>query len=434
MATKRPSSSLIFLSTIFLSAAAASLAHAEDWPHWRGPNRNSTTAEASGWDGERWIAARPLWAKGAGLGSTSPIIVDGRLYTLGWWDNKDTVLCWDAATGEKLWSQSYPCSKYGRKATGDEGLYAGPSSTPEYDAGSKLLFTLSTDGHLHAWDTAKDGQKVWGLNLYDEFDPPQRPKFGRSGLRDYGYTSSPLVHGDWLLVEVGDDTGTLMAFDKRTGKLAWKSQCTDGAGHNGGPVPMTVEGQPCVALLTCQGLVVIRLDQGHEGETLGQHPWATDFANNIATPTVIGNEVLITSEYNHGTLCKLRATLSGLTKVWEVPYPSQVGSPIVAGDSIYIPWEKLRCLDLATGKLRWEGGRWSVDGSCVRTSDNRLIVWSRGSLILIDSAKHSPAAYRELARLENLSSEDCWPHIVLAASRLYAKDRSGQIHCFATSR
>ena len=407
------------------------MSRAEDWPHWRGPTRSGNTPEASGFSDGRWVARQSVWDRNLGIGSTSPIVVGDRLYVMGWGGEQDHVHCLDAATGKKVWSQSYACGRYGRKATGDEGLYAGPSSTPEYDPATKLLFTLSTDGHLQAWDTAREGKRVWGLNLYDEFDPPQRPKFGRSGLRDYGYTSSPLVQGEQLLVEVGDDTGTLMAFDKRTGKLLWKSQCRDQAGHNGGPVPMTVEGVACVALLNCQRLVVIRIDEGHAGQTVGEHPWATDFANNIATPTVVGSEVLITSDYNHGMLCKLRATLAGLEKVWEQPYPSKVGSPVVAKGAVYIPHEKLRCLDLASGKLRWEGGRWGDDGSCLATSDGRLIVWGRGTLGLCDSAEHSPAAYRELARIDNLSGTECWPHVTLAGGRVYCKDRGGQLLCFA---
>jgi len=424
----RASAPIVVWSIVALTLTAS----AQDWPHWRGPSRNSTTTEVSGWDGSRWLGPKPAWSKNAGIGSTSPIVAGGKLYVLGWRDNKDIVQCLDAATGEKLWSQSYACPRYGRKATGDEGLYAGPSSTPEFDPQTQHLFTLSTDGHLHCWDTTRGGERVWGLNLYDEFDAPRRPKFGRSGLRDYGYTSSPLVHGSWLLVEVGDDTGSLVAFDKATGKPLWKSQAKGPAGHNGGPVSITVEGVPCVALLTCQRLVVIRLDKGHEGQTVGEFPWATDFANNIATPTVAGNEVLITSDYNHGAICKLRASLAGLEKVWEQPYASLVGSPVVHKGSVYIPCGKLRCLDLATGKLRWEGGRWGDDGSCLMAADGRLVVWGRGSLGLCESAEHSPVAYRELARVDNLSGTECWPHVVLAAGRVYCKDRAGQLYCFGS--
>ena len=415
-------------------AVFAGLQHAtgEDWPHWRGPSRDGRTGEASGIAGSKWLAASPAWTKVVGIGSTSPLVVGGRVYVLGWHADQDHLQCLDAASGQNLWTQSYDCPQYGRKATGDEGLYGGPTGTPEFDAETKLLYTLSVDGHLQCWDTAADGKRVWGLNLYDQFDPPQRPRFGRSGLRDYGYTTSPLVHKDWLLVEVGDEEGTLFAFDKRTGKLAWKSECRDEAGHTGGPVPITVEGVPCVAVLTCKQLVVTRLDAGHAGKTVGQYEWWTDFANSIATPTVVGNEILITSDYNRHAIVKLRVTLAGVEEVWKAPYPSKVCSPVVHEGHIYLAWEKVRCLDWESGKLKWEGSRnLGDDGSCIVTGDGRLVVWARGTLALVDTAQHSPAAYRALARIEGLADGDCWPHVVLAGGRIYAKDRQGKLMCFA---
>jgi outer membrane protein assembly factor BamB len=411
-------------------ALLAPAARAEDWPHWRGPSRDGNTTESSNWSGEHWLAAKPTWTKNVGIGSTSPLVVAGRLYVLGWHKDRDALQCFDASSGEAIWSQTYPCPRYGRKATGDEGLYAGPSASPEYDRETKRLYTLSIDGDLQCWETARDGERVWSRNLYREFDPPRRPKFGRSGLRDYGYTSSPLVYGPWLLVEVGDDEGNLMAFDKATGEPLWKSQCRDAAGHTGGPVPMTVEDIPCVVVLTCKHLVVVRLDAGHEGQTLAELPWETDFANNIATPTVIGNEVLVTSAYNRNAMCKLRVAPTGLTKVWEQPYPSKVCSPVVSDGAVYVAWDRLRCLDFQTGQLRWEGARFGDDGSCVVTSDGRLVVWGRGSLVLCETARRSASAYRELARIDRLLHTDCWPHVVLAAGRMYCKDRGGQLSCF----
>lgn len=407
------------------------MVRSEYWPHWRGPARSGKTSEASGWDGSNWVAAKPAWTKVVGLGSTSPLVAGGRVYVLGWHAEQDHVQCLDAASGKELWTQSYACPQYGRKATGDEGLYGGPTGTPEFDAETGFLFTLSADGHLQCWDTAASGKRVWGLNLYDQFNPPQRPRFGRSGLRDYGYTSSPLVHGGWLLVEVGDDEGMLYAFDKRTGMVAWKSQCRDEAGHTGGPMPITVEGVPCVAVLTCEHLVVVRLDEGHAGATVGEYEWWTDFANNIATPTVVGNEILITSDYNRHALVKLRITLAGITEVWKQPYPSKACSPVVHDGKIYLAWQKVRCLHWDTGKLEWEGGQFGDDGSCVVTGDGRLICWGRGNLALVETAERSPDGYRELARTEGLTMADCWPHVVIAGGRIYAKDRQGKLMCLA---
>src|SRR3712207_1756411 len=79
-----------------------------------------------------------------------------------------------------------------------------------------------------------EGAEVWSLNLYESYQVGQRPDVGRNTRRDYGYTTSPRVHGEWVIVEVGDDEGTLMALDKTTGERRWASQCRDEAGHTGG--------------------------------------------------------------------------------------------------------------------------------------------------------------------------------------------------------
>jgi outer membrane protein assembly factor BamB len=113
--------------------------------------------------------------------------------------------------------------------------------------------------------------------------------------RDYGYVSSPLALGGQLIVEVGSKSGNLVAFDLRSGCELWKSEHLDEAGHTGGPVPMTVEGVPCVAVLTLRILVVTRIDGRSAGRTVASFPWTTDFANNIATVAVFGNSAIVKS-------------------------------------------------------------------------------------------------------------------------------------------
>ncbi|MCA9161490.1 MAG: PQQ-binding-like beta-propeller repeat protein [Planctomycetales bacterium] len=105
-------------------------ANADDWQHWRGPNRNGITSETSGWRNGTWLSAEPRWRARVGEGSTSPLVVGDRVFVMGWSDQKDTVRCLDANTGRELWLTSYACPRYGRQATGDEGFYAGPTSTP----------------------------------------------------------------------------------------------------------------------------------------------------------------------------------------------------------------------------------------------------------------------------------------------------------------
>jgi outer membrane protein assembly factor BamB len=418
--------------TAVLLAAFTPLALAGDWPHWRGPDRNGIVRETSHYNGSRWPAGQTIWSASVGLGASSPIVVEGRLYTLGWSANQETVRCLDAKTGRELWKVSYPAPKYGRLATGDEGLYAGPSGTPEFDPATGLLYTLGSDGHLHCWDTAQNGRKVSGGNLHEALAIQRRARIGRSGQRDYGYTTSPLLYGDSLIVEAGAAQGNLIAFDKRTGKPAWTSQAKDQAGHTGGLVPMTVEGVPCLAVLTLKNLLVVRLDKGRQGETVAQFPWETDFANSIASPAAHEDCVLITSEYNHGTIVKLRITLRGATKVWEQPYASKVCTPVIYNGHVYWAWQKLHCLDLESGRFRWSGGDFGDAGSCIVTADGRIIVWGgRGTLALAESADRSPGAYKELGRLDRLFNTDVWPHVALSDGSVFLKDRDGNLKCVA---
>jgi outer membrane protein assembly factor BamB len=402
-----------------------------DWPHWRGPNRNGIVAEDSRWSSGGW-PPRELWKASVGEGSTSPLIVAGRVYVLGWRGGEDHLRCLDAASGAERWSTRYKAPRYGRHATGDEGIYSGISSTPEFDPQTGYLYTLGIDGELNCWDTGQRGQRVWNVNLYDRYQSPQRPRVGRSGLRDYGYTSSPLVHDAWLIVEAGGPQGSVVALDKRTGRHIWGSQDTSPPGHTGGPVPMTVEGVPCVAVMTFRGLLVVRLDRGHQGQTVADYEWITSFANNIATPAVHENSVLITSGYNHDAICKLEITLSGgARKLWEQRYASKVCSPIVYNGRVYWAWQQARCLDLADGAQRWAGGQFGDAGSCVVTSDGRMIIWgSRGRLALVETAERSPGQYKELARIDNVFATDAWPHVALSDGRLFCKDRAGNLKCF----
>jgi outer membrane protein assembly factor BamB len=304
-----------------VSAVSHNSLHSGDFPHWRGPNRNDIVTESSGWSNGKWLSDKPAWTANVGSGASSPLVVGGRVYTLGWSGGKDTLRCLDARDGKELWSVDYRSPEYGRFHMGDEGLYSGATSTPEYDPDTKFIYTLGCDGDLNCWDTRAKGKKIWSLNLYTEYKAERRPKLTRAPQRDYGYTSSPLIHGDWLLVEVGSAKGSLVAFDRKTGKQAWLSELKEEAGHTGGPAPITIEKIPCVAVLTQRNLAVIRLDAGNEGKTVATYPWVTDFANSIAGPAVHDDCVLITAAYNHNALVKVKITLKGAEKLWQKPFP-----------------------------------------------------------------------------------------------------------------
>ncbi len=414
---------------LLAATALATSAAADDWPHWRGPHRDGSTAETSRWDEGAWPPADPAWTAQVGAGASSPIIADGRVYVLGWTDGLEVVSCLDAGTGQVRWRRSYEAPDYGRHHRGDEGQYRGPSATPELDAETGLLYTLGIDGDLRCWDAAHGGNPVWSLNLYDEFGVGQRPDIG-GGLRDYGYTTAPLVHGEWLLVEAGADAGSLIAFEKRTGERVWASECADPAGHSGGLVPMEVEGVPCVAVMTMYRLLVARLDAGHEGETAASYPWKSNCGTAIPTPAARGDSIVVTSAYNQKRTARIRVGLGQADLVWESDQYSTVASPVIHDGHIYLAWQKLRCLDWETGELRWAGGVFGDDASIALTADDRLIVFGRRRLALCESAARSPAEYVELSLTDGVGSDRCWPHVALADGRVYCRDREGALMCF----
>jgi len=412
-----------------LSLLSVTGAGAADWAWWRGPGHDGRSVETSGFEQGAWPLKQPVWQAEVGAGAASVVASGDRLYTLGSRSGQDTVVCLEAATGQQLWAQQYAAPDYGRRHRGDEAFYKGPSATPALDPQTGLLYTLSIDGGLHCWDTTRDGQRLWGLNLYDTYDILPRPDVG-GGHRDYGYTMAPLIQGEWLLVQAGSSEGTLLAFDKRTGKRLWTSQHKAPAGHCGGMVPMTVEGLPCVAMLTLDELVIVRLDEGHVGETLATYPWQTWYANNITTPAVAGDRLILTSGYNLSRTECLQVSRAGLSKLWESRTYSKVCTPVILNGHVYFAWQKLQCLDLATGQVRWSGGSFGDDASLVATADQRLIVFGAMKLALVDSAAPSPHAYHELAVTTPLGKGPGWPHVVVANGRLFAKNAGGTIWCY----
>jgi len=402
---------------------------AEDWPHWRGAQRNGITSEHSGWDGGQW-RIKKSWTVQLAEGSSSPIVIDDELYVLGWKQGHERLYCLDTTTGKTKWTGQYQAPRYGRRSAGDKGVYSGTSSTPEYDQATGYIYTLGCDGELCCWE---ENKRLWWKNLYEAYQIAKRPDVGglRGGRsqRDYGYTTSPLVIGDQLIVEVGDtQKGTVKSFHKGTGRELWTSECRDEAGHSGGLVPMKIDGKQVVAVLTMRNLLVVEVAGQQAGQTRALHPWTTDFANNISTPAHYQNAILVTSAYNQYAMCRLDLSPRGAKQVWQNNNPSGVCSAVIHNDRIYWAWRGVHSVDFKTGQEVWRGGKVGATGSCLLTSDDKLIALAnRGDLMLVDAGANN---YKELANIKTGHQADVWPHVVLANGRVFCKDRTGKLICY----
>lgn len=422
------------LIDLLLSLGFGPVCAAGDWPHWRGPTRDGHVGQSSDWTSGDWLSTKPDWTKKVGIGTSSPLIFKDRVYVLGWAGKKDTLRCLDLKSGGELWSQSYPCPSHGRVHTGDAPMYGGPHATPEIDTATGLLYSLSLDGDLRCYSLDEKGKLVWSLNLYEKYAVKQRPKLTPIYHRDYGYTTSPLVHGDRLIVEVGSTTkGTYIAFDKKSGEEMWASELKDEAGHAGGLTPMTIENVPCLAGFTQRHLAVIRLDGEKPGATVAVQPWVTEGDCNIATPVAVGNSVLVTSGYNQSAIARYDVDLKGMKEVWKKKLYSKVCSPVVHDGSVYFSWMKVYCLDWKTGEKKWDGGAYGEAGSCAVTSDGKLVVYGgHGKVGLIEGAEKSPKAFKELAVRDRIFEVPAWPHIAVGTGCVLCRDKDGDLHRYTT--
>jgi len=180
-------------------------AMALDWPQWLGPARNGISAE-TGWSADWPKDGLPVaWSSEVGAGYGSVAVADGRLFAMGNTGGVDTVYALAAESGKLLWRYAYAC------APEDPAGYHGPRCTPCVDGGR--LYAVSRLGQVFCLDAASGGL-IWSRDLVGDFS---------AKVPFYGYSLSPLVEGDLLIVEPGGKGASTVAFDKRTGNLVWKA-------------------------------------------------------------------------------------------------------------------------------------------------------------------------------------------------------------------
>jgi len=200
------------LTIVWISLLLVTVSLADDWPQWRGPQRDGLWRE----DGiiERFDGPRlePLWTVEIGPGYCGPTVAAGRVYVADRLTEpveSERVHCFDAKTGKPLWSYDYPC-KYG-----SIGYTAGPRASITIDNGR--AYSLGTTGHLHCFDAAT-GDVLWSKDGRTEY---------KIKMPIWGIASAPLIEGDLLIVQLGGADGAcIVAFDKVSGNEKWRALAT----------------------------------------------------------------------------------------------------------------------------------------------------------------------------------------------------------------
>ncbi len=399
---------------------SATAGASRDWPGFLGPDRNGKSAERG--LPAQWPAAGPpiVWQVAIGTGYAAPAIRDGRLFHFARFDNNERLTCLNAETGAPIWTCDYPTDYEDML-----GYNNGPRSTPVVDG--PHVYTFGAEGMLQCVRVA-DGEPVWRIDTGQEFHVVKN---------FFGVGSTPLVWGDLLLVNVGGspagsppdvysaqgrveaDGSAIVAFDKATGKVRWKTG--DDLASYASPVLARIGGRDIVFMFARGGLLAI---DPTKGETLAQFPWRARLLEsvNASSPVVVGDEVFISETYELGSAL-VKFTGSGFEEVWtdrgrrrnqamalHWNTPIEHEGYLYGSSGYHAPEAELRCVDWKTGQVKWSQP--DMGRSSLLLVDGRLVCLSEDGTLRI--VRPTPERYDELAKWE-LKTDDGTPLLAYPA-------------------
>ncbi len=377
-----------------------------DWTSWlgkNGDNRSEVTGIIKDWSG----GLKKLWdvnylcQENSSAAWSAPVIMGNRLIVCGRDSENDLVFCLDTGDGRLLWLGSYAA-----EAGTSHG--SGPRATPFID--EDRVYTFGRGGDLACWNML-DGKQLWTRNVSSEGGKAPR----------WGFSSSPLVLGDHVIVHAGG-TARTVAYDKKTGKVIWKS----GAGEAGYAAVTQIDINGKSIILSFHGKGFAAIDPENGGE-LWNVPWETQYDVNATTPVISGDRVFITSGYNTGGTL-LKAGLTGTGPLWKnKTIASHHSDPFFIGGFIYgysgnsvQNKGSFKCVDPENGTEKWATNDMGW-GTCVFADGHLLCLDIKGNLFLM---KPDPEKFVQVSELRNALGDvkgPVWTKPVPANGKLYLR-------------
>ncbi len=400
------------LVSVLACLLPAASAWTQDFPQWRGPNRNGHSAEKGllkEWPRE---GPRLLWqVNDLGSGYATPSVAGGRIYLMSNRGLADEfVSALNAKDGKVIWSV-----RIGKVGNPNQNPnFPAARSTPTVDGA--VVYALGSDGDLVCLESAT-GKVRWTKSLRADF----------AGLAPtWAYAESPLVDGDVLVCVPGGSDATIVALDKRNGNAVWKSAVPGGgmAGYASVIIDNTGGVKQYVAYLA-SGLV------GVEAKT-GRFLWKyekTKGSMGMSIQTPVAGDGLVYSGAGRvgGGAVRLKADQGAVAAeeaYFDPRLPTAIGGTVLVGPNLYGTSQAMMCVDYKTGQVKWtERG---VGAASLLYAEGLLYLHGEnGEVALIEA---SPEAYRERGRFtpptppSHKAMEQAWAYPVIADGRLYIRD------------
>jgi outer membrane protein assembly factor BamB len=393
---------------LLLLLAGFALAQSEDWPQWRGPHRDgvlSPAAAPASWPEH----LKAKWKITVGEGHSSPIFAGGRIFVFTRQLGKEVATSIDPETAKVLWQQAYAAPYTMNPAAAQHG--EGPKSTPVFDGGR--VYTFGISGVLTCWDAAT-GAVRWHKDFSKQY---------RQTSPAFGTAMSPMVDRGLLIAHVGGDgNGALSAFDASSGAVKWQ-WAGDGPAY-ASPIIVELGGSRQVVTETQSNIVSV---SAADGRLLWKIPFTTDYVQNIPTPLVHG-DLLILSGLAKG-ITAMRVGVKdakwSTETVWHNTDTSlYMSSPVATGDWIFGFSHYKRgtffCLDAKTGVTRWTSPPRQADNAAIVVAgENLLLLKDDGELIV---ARASGKSFEPLHHY-TVAESPTWAHPLVLRKGVVIKDR-----------
>jgi outer membrane protein assembly factor BamB len=374
---------------------AARPAGAEDWPQWRGPNRDNRVSgftAPSTWPRE----LTQKWKVTVGLGDASPALVGDRVYVFTRQGGEEVTSCLDAASGKVVWQDKYAAQEVTGPAASVGGGHPGPRSSPAVAEGK--VCTLGVGGVLSCLDSAT-GKVVWRK------DSKSWPDF-------FAASSPIIVDGKCIAYLGGRGSGTIGAYDLASGEERWKWN-GDGPAY-GSPVLMTVAGTKQLVTLTEKSLVGIGMA---DGKLLWQMPFSAG-RYNTSTPIVDGQTVICA-----GRALKIEKQGDSFAarELWKSEAPNQFNTPVLKDGLLFglTGRRNFFCMNARTGDVLWTDT--AQRGDCGEVLDAGSVLLALTSDSEMVAFKPGNKEYAELAKYK-VADTPTWAYPIIAGNRVFVKD------------
>ena len=452
----------VALTAVVLMVVACS-SKAADWPQYLGPDRNSTSPEKGilrSWPED---GPQVLWTVAVGRGYGGPVIKDGKVYLLDRDDKVgDNLRCFDLSNGKELWNFAYDAP--------GTAMFPGSRSVPAADGNH--VYSCGHNGDVYCINI-NTHRPAWNKNVWTDFGgKPGRSGRGSFGSRGPGafpiwaITQCPLVYDDLLILASQAPEAGVVAYEKLTGSLKWKTPNLVNESY-ASPTVVKIDGKDHVVMVISSTNPI-----GNRGlpQTLGNivgiEPltgkilWEyKQWECHISVPSAVDagdNKVLIVGGYELGaTMIKVEKKADGSYGTTELftteEFGDQTKPPILHNGYFYAQYGTnsrhygLSCMS-ADGKIMWKTLR-DPDfnkGSMILVDGLILATDGRKSLYLIEP---DPSGFKPLASAELLGeagtdsegiarrvggSTQNWAPLALSEGKLLIRDHS-QLKCVKVS-